>query len=54
VNSFLKPYLEPIAKLREALECRGLKEDDFVVLKHGETRTIIQEGDKNDDVEDSS
>ncbi|KAM7334103.1 hypothetical protein ACRRTK_007423 [Alexandromys fortis] len=33
-------YLEPPAKLKEALERYGLKTEDFFVLKHGESRYL--------------
>uniref|UniRef100_A0A8C9W8D9 Metallo-beta-lactamase domain-containing protein n=1 Tax=Scleropages formosus TaxID=113540 RepID=A0A8C9W8D9_SCLFO len=36
-------YLEPPVKLREAAERSGLKEDDFFVLNHGESRLLNSE-----------
>lgn len=38
-------YLEPPAKLKEALERYGLQSEDFFVLKHGESR-YLNTGDK--------
>lgn len=44
--SSIQYYLEPPARLREALEQKGLKPESFFTLDHGESRLVAsQQGD---------
>lgn len=40
ISALCQHYLEPPAKLCEALEKYRLKTEDFLVLKHGESRYL--------------
>lgn len=40
LSALCQHYLEPPVKLSEALESYGLKNEDFFVLKHGESRYV--------------
>lgn len=35
-------FLEPLTKLKEAMERSKLKEDEFIALRHGETKIIVK------------
>ncbi len=49
-----EPLDEPPKRLAQALEAKGLTEDDFTVLKHGETVTLVpgEVGDRRDETND--
>lgn len=40
---FLQHYLDPPKEVKKALESKGLPLEDFFVMKHGESRLLLEE-----------